>query len=273
MNLLNRIFSFYVFSNIHVAVSTACLVLLTLDPYPIDPFPTAVFIFFSTVLGYNFIRVMERSRTHPFLDNWTRSSARPLLLVNVISLIGLLIASFRLNIEGLLLLIPFFLLTLFYVYPGSKKFKGLRSLPGLKLFVIALVWSGVTVLFPLVANYLPVGRGEWIVFAQRFFLVLAITIPFDLRDLQFDDEDLATLPQALGPRTSKLIALAGLVLFALPFFFGSYYDPGQRYAGLAIATVSGLLVLKAGIYQERYYSAFWVEAIPILWYLLIVLFP
>ena len=273
MNLLNRIFSFYVFSNIHVAVSTACLVLLTLEPHPIDPCPAALFVFCSTVLAYNFIRVMERSRTHPFLDNWTRSSERPLLLVNAVSLLGLILAAQRLNSEGLLLLIPFFLLTLFYVYPGSKKFRGLRSLPGLKLFVIAVVWSGVTVLFPLVANFLPVGQGEWIVFAQRFLLVLAITIPFDLRDLQCDDEDLATLPQALGPKTSKLIALGALALFALLFFTGSHFDSRHRIAGLAIAVVSALLVLKAGIYQERYYSAFWVEGIPILWYLLIVLFP
>lgn len=273
MNLLNRVFSFYVFSNIHVAVSTACLVLITLEPYLCDPFPAALFVFCSTVLAYNLIRVMERSRTQPFLDIWTRSSRRPLLLLNAACMVGLVTVSFSLNLEGLMLLIPFFLLTLFYVYPGNKKFKGLRSLPGLKLFVISLVWAGVTVLFPFVVNYLPMHEGEWLVFVQRFLLIMAITIPFDLRDMQFDAEELATLPQALGPKASKVIALGALVLFSIPYFTGSYYDLGERYAGISIAVVSAILVLMAGVYQKRYYSAFWVEAIPILWYLLILLFP
>jgi len=273
MNLLNRIFSFYVFSNIHVAVSVACLVLLTLEPYSCDPYPVTLFVFCSTILAYNFVKAVEKSRMQPFLDIWTRSSSRPLLLLNAASLIGFVHAGSRLRLEGLLLLIPFFLLTLFYVYPGNKKFRGLRSLPGLKLFVIALVWAGVTVLFPLVVNGIPVQKGEWIVLTQRFLLILAITIPFDLRDMQLDDEELATLPQALGPAVSKLIAMGALLLYAALFFMGSEFDRVERYAGLSISLLSAFLVLRAGIYQERYYSAFWVEAIPIAWYLLILLLP
>jgi len=164
------------------------------------------------------------------------------------------------------------LLTLFYVYPGTKKFKGLRSLPGLKLFVIALVWAGVTVLFPLSASGIALGEGEWVVFAQRFLLILAITLPFDIRDLQLDDEQLATLPQTLGVNNSKWVGLLALSAFVLLFFAVPYFDRAQRYVGLLVAAISALLVLRSGIYQGRFFSAFWVESIPIAWYLLTLWF-
>jgi len=268
MNLLNRVFSFYVFSNIHVALSASALVLLTLDRYSVDNSLTSLFVFCSTVLAYNFIREIEMERTYPLLANWIRSSSKPLFLLNLLSALGLLYALFKLRLSDILFVAPFFLLTLFYVYPGTKNFKGLRSFPGLKLFVISTVWAGVTVLFPLVANDLVIQRQEWIVFVQRFLIVLAITIPFDIRDMQLDKIELATLPQSLGIRPSKWVATAGLAAFALLFFVSGYFDPAERIIGIVIASLSAVLVLKAGIYQDRYYSAFWVESVPILWYLL-----
>lgn len=272
MNLLNRIFSFYVFSNIHVAISVSCLVLLTLEPYPSDKFPSVLFVFCSTVLAYNFIREVEMDRTYPFLANWIRSRSKPLFLLNLISGLGFLYALFQFQIKDLLFIAPFFLLTLLYVYPGNKKFKGLRSKPGLKLFIISMVWAGVTVLFPLVANELIVQGEEWLVFLQRFLLVMAITIPFDIRDVQLDEAELATLPQTLGVTVSKWVALAATAIFASLFFVGGYFDSTERFVGVVVAFLSALLILKTDIYQSRYYSAFWVESIPIAWYLLTLFF-
>lgn len=270
MNLLERTFSFYVFSNIHVALNASCLVLLTLDHSAGSNAPVVLFVFCASVLAYNFIRHVEMDRTYPFLAHWTRSSSRPLLALNILMLVGIIYASLQLELSDLLLVFPFFLLTLFYVYPGSKSFKGLRSLPGLKLFVIALVWSGVTVLFPLSASDIPLHQGEWLVFLQRFLLILAITIPFDLRDLQLDEEELATLPQTLGVVASKWVAIFALIVFSLLFFIGPYFEPAERLVGLIVAVMSCAFIARAGIYQHRYYSAFWVEAIPIVWYLLTV---
>ena len=272
MNLLNRAFSFYVFSNIHVALSASCLVLMTLDYGNSSSLNTVVFVFCATVLAYNFIQHAEMDRTYPVLAHWTRSSSKPLLALNLLMLAGLVYALLNLRWPDIFLLFPFFLLTLFYVYPGTKKFKGLRSLPGLKLFVIALVWAGVTVLFPLSVSGIPFGEGEWVVFAQRFLLILAITLPFDIRDLQLDDEQLATLPQTLGVNNSKWVALLALSAFVVLFFVGAYFNPAERYVGLFVAVISAVLVLRSGIYQGRFFSAFWVESIPIAWYLLTLWF-
>lgn len=265
MRLIERVFSYYVFSNMHVALSTSCLVLLTLKPYQLRDDRSILFVFCGTILAYNFIRAVQMDRLYPSLSHWIRSSVRWLLALNLIAVFGLIYSAFQFSRRDLVFIIPFFLLTLFYVTPFRGRLRGLRNLPGFKLFLIAAVWSGVTVLFPVWANDLSFDMKVWLVFVQRFLFVLAITIPFDIRDLQLDDPDLATLPQTIGVNNSKLLALGSLLVFALLFFFVDFFEDWERWAGLATAIVSGGFILKAGVYQDRFYSGFWVEGIPILW--------
>lgn len=77
----------------------------------------------------------------------------------------------------------------------QKNLHLLRNIPGLKLFLIAFSWAGITVLFPLIQNYMSIRITDWITFIQRFLFVLVITIPFDIRDINYDNNELKTLPQ------------------------------------------------------------------------------
>ncbi len=268
MRRIGKIFDFYVFSNIHVALSASSLVLLTLIPYGCKDYSSALFVFCGTVLAYNFIRAVQMDRIYPSLSHWIRSSARPLAVLNFLAFMGLIYSLFRFSVSDLVFISPFFLLTLFYVIPFQGRFKGFRSMPGFKLFLIAAVWAGVTVLFPLRVNDLALDTKAWVVFVQRFLFVLAITIPFDIRDLQLDRSDLSTLPQFLGVDRSKYLALGTLLVFALLFFTTDFFTLGEQLAGLAAALISSGFVLRAGVYQDRFYSSFWVEAIPIVWWAL-----
>lgn len=266
---IERIFSFYVFSNIHVALSTSCLVMLTLFQIGIEDYRTVLFVFCGTVIGYNFIRAIEVNRLYPSMTHWIRSSAVWLILLNVIMFAGLIYSAFYFTWHDLGFIAPFFLLTLFYAFPFKGRIRGLRNLPGVKLFLISAVWAGVTVLFPVWVNDLSFDSHVWIVFWQRFLLISAITIPFDIRDLQLDSPDLATLPQTFGLAKSKAIAVFALLAYAL-LFYRNDFSGMERGIGLAIALVSAGFVLGAGVYQNRFYSSFWVEGIPVLWFLLTV---
>ena len=48
------------------------------------------------------------------------------------------------------------------------------------LFLIAFCFAGITVLFPLVQNGVGITLVVWLLFLQRIFFVLLITIPFDI---------------------------------------------------------------------------------------------
>lgn len=272
MRLVERFFSFYVFSNMHVALSTSCLVLLTLKPYKLYDDRSVWFIFFGTVLAYNFIRAVQLDRLYPSLSNWIHSSQYWLMVLNAVALLGSIYWAFKFSWGDLAFITPFFLLTLFYVVPFRGRLRGLRNLPGFKLFLIASVWAGVTVLFPVWVNDLSFDVKVWIVLIQRFLIVLAITIPFDIRDLQLDDPDLATLPQTIGVSRSKILALGALMGFSLLFFYGDFFQAREQWSGLITALVSGGFILKSGVYQSRFYSGFWVEGIPMLWLALSVAF-
>ena len=268
MRRIEKVFGFYVFSNIHVSLSASSLVLLTLVPYEPENLSCVLFVFCGTILAYNFIRAVQMDQIYPSLSHWIRSSVRPLAVLNVLALFGLIWSVFHFSVSDLVFVSPFFLLTLFYVIPFQGSFRGFRSLPGFKLFLIAAVWAGVTVLFPLRVNDHTLDVKAWVVFAQRFLFVLAITIPFDIRDLQLDRSDLSTLPQFMGVDRSKHLALGALFVFAVLFFFKDFFTLDEQLIGVAVALLSAGFVLKAGVYQGRFYSSFWVEAIPIVWWVL-----
>jgi hypothetical protein len=268
---LKNIVNFYVNSNLHVALACFSLVEITRSEFGLEKDASSKFAFFATVLAYNFIRLVQLDKIHASISLWIRSRSKVLILVNLIAFAGLIYSTVQIDFGSMLLLLPFLLATVFYVYPGSGRFQGLRKLAGMKLLLISLTWAGVTVLFPLEVAGREFDNETWIVFAQRFLFVFAITIPFDIRDLQIDGLELGTLPQTIGVFNSEIAALAALVLFSLLELIRLDFDLTRGVPALLTALLAAALVLGASIYQKRFYSAFWIEALPIFWLGLVVL--
>ena len=95
-----------------------------------------------------------------------------------------------------------------YPIPWIMKNKGggLRSVPGLKLFIISFVWAFTTGFLPAIWN----GHNGWYWLLERFFWTMALTIPFDVRDIKLDAESIKTLPHVIGPKNSIYLAQAAL---------------------------------------------------------------
>ena len=136
---------------------------------------------------------------------------------------------------------------------------GLRSIPGLKLILIALVWAYVTAVIPA----LRAGEDWYWPFIERFLWTAALTIPFDVRDAELDANAIRTLPHLIGAKNSvwaanTLLWLSYLILvnyFELPWlqltvlylFFGtvlltSYPKMGDLYYSLLIEGLPFLLL-------------------------------
>lgn len=266
MSLIKKCFSFYVFANIHVGLAAFCLTKITMTAYKIENDSLAYFVFFSTILLYNYIRVVRLDKINSMIGNWFRSNKWSLIILNSLCLIAMLYLSLFFNFSDLFALLPFFLLSIFYVIPMPSKIKGFRQIPGLKLIIIAFAWAGVTVYFPLYAAQLLESEGVWIMFLQRFLFVMAITIPFDIRDMRLDLPDLKTLPQLIGVGYSKALAIMLIVVFELLEYY-SMVDFGMSFTVTSIISIFSIsLILGAGERQHRFYSSFWVESIPIVWY-------
>lgn len=272
MQVLKQSFAFYVFGNIHVAVAAYCLTKISFLQFDINNQSLANFVFFSTVLSYNFIRLFQLDKLNSMTSIWIRANKRSLIVLNSLALIGSVYYLLNFRLVDILVLVPFFLATMFYVFPFKKKITGLRNVPALKLFLIGITWTGLTLYLPLFSAQIHHTPDAYIAVAQRFLFILAITIPFDIRDAQFDLPGLNTIPQLLGVNRSKLIAVMMLIVVVLFDFLIPYKNPNYFWINLVMMGMSMILIAFSGIKRGRFYTAFWIEAVPIVWYLLYLIF-
>ncbi len=263
LQFTKKIFNFYIFSNIHVALATFCLTKLTLIEIGISENTTPLFVFFSTVISYNTIRFLRISDINSWQNKWLKDHKKILFFLVAISLITLVYLTIQLRLKAVLVLIPFAIATLFYTFPIEKL--SLRNIPGLKLFLIAFSWAGITVLFPLIQNYMSIRGTDWITFIQRFLFVIVITIPFDIRDINYDQNKLKTLPQQLGISKSKVIGLLLIILFLFLEFLKIDFTSKSILVILLISVLTSIFLVNSSDKQSKYYSAFFVEGIPLFW--------
>ena len=271
---LKQILNFYINSSIHVALAVFSLSYITLLEFNISyDKPVLYFIFYASITGYNFVKYFEVTKFHH------RSLSTWLKLIQIFSLLCFVLMcyySFRLEKTTMFYIAVFAVLTFLYTIPFIPKRKflnkqsNLRNIGGLKVFLIALVWVGVTVFIPLLNNHFSMDRMVVIVSVQRFLLVIMLMLPFEIRDLQFDSLKLYTIPQNLGVKRTKILGVfLGLLMLVLEFFKREV-SINQIIVLLIILVLTVLLIWFSREKQGRYYAAFWVEGIPILWLLLML---
>lgn len=272
MRLIKQVLDFYINSSIHVALAVVSLSLITLFEFDISYDKELLyFIFFATVTGYNFVKYFGLAKFHHRrLANWLK-------LIQTFSFccfIGLCYYSYQLNSKVLIYIFGAAIITFLYAMPFlPKQFfinneKNLRGIKGLKIYVIALVWVGVTVFIPLINNSFQINFDVIITAFQRFLFVIVLMFPFEIRDMRFDDLKLSTIPQQIGIKKTKAVGL----LLLIGFLFLEYFKDEINTKGIII--IITLITLLFLVFSEekrtKYYSSFWVEGLPILWLLLML---
>lgn len=191
--------------------------------------PVHLLLFAGTMAAYNWHRLMKMwfENSLPAIKNYNISLVMLLLFLPV-----LIFALISINKTTLFILIPLSIATLLYSLPTRLKlwFFPVRKIPYIKVFMVAAAWSFVTVLLPVADSPTTVDTGTtFIIFTGRFFLLLAVTIPFDMRDVQSDSRlGILTLPVVFGREKARITAICCGLLFplsgiALGLFSGNYF--------------------------------------------------
>ena len=180
--------------------------------------------------------------------------------------IGMLLVIKHLHVYQSMLLFPVGFLTITYAVPFIKikgKWQSLRQIPQLKILIIALSWTLMTVALPLFeySN----TTDFWIEFIQRFVFIVAVTIPFDIRDFLTDPKDLGTLPQKIGVERSKHTGMLLIVLFFVLTFLMSNLTTYGILSELGVFILVLLFLYYSNPDNDKYFVSFWVEAVPIFW--------
>lgn len=266
MNVLKKIFNFYLDSSIHIGLSVYALTYSTLLLYNL-PYDEAVlyFTFYSTIVTYNFIKYGSSAKRYFFVASKYKKWIQ---LLSFICFGFTLFYAYHLKAETLLWALGLGILSTLYILPFLPNQKNFRALPGLKILIVALCWAGVTVILPLVnANIFQLDQAIILFIIQRVLLVLILMIPFEISDLQFDAPALGTMPQRIGVLKTKLIAFGWILLFVAIEFWHT-----KTYATVFLSTIGlsillGIAIWLSSIKKSKYFTSFWVESIPIVWFL------
>lgn len=269
MQFFKQLFRFHINASIHVALAVYALVRIT-EMYFDLPYSESLdyFIFYGTITGYNFVKYAGVAKLHH------RSLTNNLKIIQLFSLACFVLLCYygwQLSFKTLLFLLPLVLLTLLYAVPFLSGFqKNLRNISHLKIIVVALVWAGFTVLLPLFDYGKTFSSDVYLMAVQRFLLVVVLMLPFEIRDLQFDAISLQTIPQKIGvERTKKL----GYILlgFCLVLEFIITPNTDFRTSFLILFSLILILLMRAAENQSKYYSSFFVEAVPIIWWVILLI--
>lgn len=212
--------------------------------------PFLFLIFFATLFEYNLHRLVTiiffpetlKSGRH----RWVYFHKKLFYTIVIFSVVGFLAALIEAKLSVLIALSPFALITLFYSTPLSKSGKGIfriREIPFLKIFLIALVWSVLTITLPVIYSESTMSKINILtMMAERFLFVFAITIPFDIRDMNVDKKgSLKTIPLKIGERKSVIYAVRLIIIFII-ISLVHYLLINQFFIAVALM-ISGIITI------------------------------
>lgn len=270
MKFLKAGLDFYINSSVHVAIAVCCFVLISFARFDILYDAEYIsFVFFGTITGYNFIKYAPSVKLrHLSLPK----KIRFIQIFSFFAFIGFLVSAFNLPFKILFISCLFGMFSLFYVLPVFPGKKNLRSYSGLKIFVITVVVLGVTIIVPALQKPEIFSSEVLPVFVQRFCFILAVIIPFEIRDVEQDASGLGTIPQKIGVKQSKFVGISMLLFFLILEFFHPFSNEVFKKTTFVISLIAAGFLLFSTTKQPKYYASFWVEAIPIFWFCIFLLF-
>ncbi|WP_420604224.1 hypothetical protein [Flagellimonas sp.] len=262
MRTLDFIFNFYLNASVHVALSVLALLGIT-SLFLEVPFNFFLFgfVFFSTIVCYNFVKYGVEAKKYLVVASTYHKNIQFFSFFCFVLAIYFLI---NLDKKIWIAVLCLGLISTLYAIPFLPKAKNLRNLGGFKIYIVALVWVGFTVLLPILDNDLDINWDLKISFLQRFILVVALILPFEIRDLQWDDPQIKTLPQVFGIYKTRMLGIALTIVFFVLTFLKDNLIGMEILMRLLISSLLIIVFLQKGRMQRRYFASFWVEGIPIL---------
>lgn len=266
-NYIQRIADILLFSNVFIAVCAVAQGGLTYLLLSL-PFKSEVLIILgcSTLALYNFSMILAKP-PHPDKSRfrrvrWVFKHERSLWIWTGIAVTVLLVLGLRLHLPSFLLL--GFMGAMGVAYnlpvlpiPGKRRWAGLRQITGLKLFYIGLMWAMSSVLLPVAEAYHDGFVIDGWQVAQLlgwvFLFIVAITIPFDIRDIYQDKYyGLKTIPVMVGEHKALALSAALLVLHASWVWISRYPLP-VRLALSSVSLFCLVMILFPPVKKNEYY--------------------
>lgn len=255
MLVLKQIFDLYIKSSLHVAFAIFSFVKVVELSLNISSNQfLEVAIFSGSVLGYTVLKYYEFWKSTKFSLHKNKS----VLGITTLAFLTFLFCFLHLKFTFQIAFLQIFFLVVWY--PFLRKYWFLKT--GIVSFCVTYVVSYIPTLDTKMLFFY-----DTILQVKLFFLICALLIPFEIYDSQHDVVTLQTVPQKFGIKKTKYLGYLFLISFCILSLLLRY-----EFLDIIIAIVIGLFIRFSSTKNTKYYTSFWVESIPILWWLILVLF-
>ena len=265
--LANRIIQSLIYSNIWVSLAigaiTQCILLIS----NCNNNHFIVLNLSIGFLGYNYIYwiayLTQPHKLHKLRRQWMKKNQLLILtLISSSAVIGALLflqLPFKIKI-GIFVCCS---ISFLYIIP-SKRQAGLRWIPGFKLFLIAATWTVLTTHMPLWGYSL---ENYFLIIIAVFFLIIGLTIPFDIRDFNSDHTQLKTVPLLFG--INRAVRLSQLCILSFGIII-SFSTPIINIIPTSLFTLSSIILInRTKLDRSQNYINFIIEGLPIIWLILL----
>ena len=214
---------------------------------PLNNLPFYLFVFGATLVQYNlhyFFKTTAVINSKRLAWSLKNKSIHKFLIVFGLILITYSLFSFQLRHFIILLILgALAFLYSFPLLPFSNK-KRIKDFGLLKIITLALLWTLVTVWFP-VDQINVSGLSFQLIFIRRFIFIFILCLLFDIRDTEVDrKQNIATLAVKLGIKKSYLLCYLLLLIFIALSVIQFLYIPDwiQLSAMLLSAAATGFTI-------------------------------
>ena len=256
---------FYINTNFFVALAVLCLHVSTEILLNNSNSRISIFIFFATILAYNFQRIIIIQNG---IDNkkssWIKKNKKTIYFIVVFSLVitFYLFLNFKLSTQIVIVVCGI----ISFLYPLY-----LRSVPYLKIFIISIIWTLVSTTLLVIENDVYIDQNICYLHISRFCFVFAITIPFDIRDIVIDFKNIKTIPIRFGEKISRYIGVMFIFinqLIMLKLKILDFITHQIFYATIVLSFFTIILIMQSSSKRKDIYFSFGVESASILMYII-----
>ena len=266
MGLLTKkfkfLFDYYINSSLHVSFCVICYIIsINLINQIQVNWEDIAFVFFTTFFSYNFIKFNEVLTS---INKPVSLLLKSFFLKALISLVISLYLFFNLSSSKQIFVVIISVVTVLYTIPLISNYT-LRNNPILKILTVAFCWTMLIVLFPFfgLLDFVNIVYYSFLIFC----LVTAQMIPFEIRDMLKDKDLVKTIIHNYGIKYSKNIGYFVLIIALLFTMITGCLLENLVFKNsiLIIILITAILVNFSREKQNKYYSSFIVESVPIYW--------
>ena len=217
---IKKFVDFLLFTSIFVAgcAIAFCLETSIMLNVPFNNFSFYAFVFGATIVQYNLHYIVKKVAVKDSARlAWSQRNKNIHLVLLIVGCILIIYSLLGFHLEHFIILFILGCISFLYSFPfiPFAQKKRIKDYGFLKIITLSLLWTLVTVWFPVSGRQYDVGLFVFI-FMKRFVFMFILCLLFDMRDIEVDrSENIRTLAVALGRKRSYVLSYVVLFVFVL----------------------------------------------------------